>query len=132
MSEILSTFDSLLRDANYIIKINPLHLVGINGYSDNIKNTLFCWRQFYRDQTPLRFVTIENAEVDLSQQAPPSVRPRDFIGINGYRDELENSFFCWRWFNRDGEDFRVVTIEDLPEDKLSPHNGTSKIPGNLF
>jgi len=41
-----------------------------------------------------------------------SVRPSQFHGTSGYQgDDVYNGYFCWRWFERDAEKFRVLTIE---------------------
>ena len=37
---------------------------------------------------------------------PGNLRP-----VNGYEAEAKQFKFCWRWFKRDGTDFRVLTLE---------------------
>ena len=96
---------------------NPLNLIGINGYRDDLKNkTLFCWRWYKRDNNSFRVVTLEdvNVSIDFKETKykynevllPGHLRP-----VNGYEAEAKQFKFCWRWFKRDGTDFRVLTLE---------------------
>jgi hypothetical protein len=106
VEQILRNFDSF--NAAYVHP--PRSFAGINGFADSIESTLFCWRWFKYNDSDLRIVTIEDANVKFPITA--KYRPRDLKGIDGYQDGLENAYFCWRWENRNGSSYRVVTIED--------------------
>ena len=110
--------------------IKPMELCGISGYEQDIANSNFCWRWFTRDHGDrFRFVTLEENGCTCTNPAP-RFRPRDFEGTNGYATGLKYSYFCWRWMQRDGEDYKVLTIEDPPY--LSEHEGSNSItPGEL-
>jgi len=112
--------------------IKPMELCGISGYEQEIARSHFCWRWFHRDNygDDFRVITLEeNGEIP-SCTLPPHIRPRDLVGTNGFSNDLEYSFFCWRWFKRNGEDYKVLTIEDPPY--LSSHEGShSVLPKNL-
>jgi len=89
--------------------IRPLDLVGTDGYSDNISNTLFCWRWVKRENVDFRVLTIENDP--KTHALNPQFLPLQLQGINGYADAISNLKFCWRWFKRENVDFRYVTLE---------------------
>ena len=91
--------------------ITPLDFVGINGYSDELTPyTRFSWRW----HKGYRVVTLENGE-KVERSGSLTVRPRDLLGVNDFAKELEREYFCWRWFDREHENFRgrfrFVTIE---------------------
>jgi len=46
----------------------------------------------------------------------PFIHPSHLVGINNYIDDAKKCFFCWRWFKRDGVDFRIVTLEEGASD----------------
>ena len=107
--------------------IKPMELHGIHGYEQDISNSNFCWRWFRRADhgDTFRFVTLEENGNIPSCTTPPHIRPRDFCGTNDYASALKYSYFCWRWMERDGESFKVLTIEDPPY--LSEHSGSNSI-----
>ena len=51
------------------------------------------------------------------------IRPANFEGINGYHEGIGHTNFCWRWFSKNGEQYRAVTIED---DQNAAANAVSK------
>jgi len=107
--------------------IKPLELHGIGGFEQEISRSNFCWRWFHRDNhgDDFRVITLEeNGNIPSCTNAP-HLRPRDLVGTNGYYDDIEYSYFCWRWFKRNGEDYKVLTIEDPPY--LSSHSGSRSV-----
>jgi len=105
--------------------ISPLDLSGINGYETQLSNSsAFCWR-WHNDR---RVVTIEDGNYS-SQNSSVKLRPKDFLGVNGYADEISSTYFCWRWWDREhsgsSERYRFLTIEDSTHN--DPHIGTGSI-----
>ena len=97
-------------------KITPLDLLGINGYSSGLtSNSRFCWRWVkVRNGSDARVVTIEDEPSNFSSndRGFSCVRTRDLSGCLGYCDDIGSTAFCWRWVDRDGVRYRVLTIED--------------------
>jgi len=77
-----------------------------------VYNGYFCWRWFERDAEKFRVLTIEQKEDGEFCDNAATYRPLDLEGTNGYAEGLGQTAFCWRWFKRAEENFRVVTIED--------------------
>jgi len=105
-------------------QIMPLQFRGINGYADQLDKALFCWRWFPRGSDKFRVITLEDSP-DALQNVESQIRPRDLAGVHDYRDAICDTFFCWRWLDRNGTAFRVVTIEHAGGN--SHHDGASSI-----
>eukprot|EP01100_Stratorugosa_tubuloviscum_P007804 TRINITY_DN3215_c0_g1_i1.p1 TRINITY_DN3215_c0_g1~~TRINITY_DN3215_c0_g1_i1.p1 ORF type:complete len:192 (+),score=82.14 TRINITY_DN3215_c0_g1_i1:154-729(+) len=111
--------------------IHPLELKGINSYSDDIQNTHFAWRWLPRNEEKFRVVTIEDGKQKSLPQLLSWVKPLDLCGINDYCTGLNGTLFCWRWFNRDGKQIRVVTLENTFEG--NEKNGLGELlPSNFL
>ncbi|KAJ1552570.1 hypothetical protein HK096_011271 [Nowakowskiella sp. JEL0078] len=59
------------------------------------------------------------------------IRPAQLIGASDYLQGIEASYFCWRWFKRNNESYRVVTIEMNSTDSTC-HLSSSVGPKNLI
>jgi len=94
--------------------VHPSHLVGINSYIDDAKKCFFSWRWFKRgDNEDFRVITLEEGSSPYFVHSRDAyLRPLEFVGVNGYSDDISNTSFCWRWAKRNDSDFRVLTIED--------------------
>jgi len=118
-------------------KIRPINFLGVNNYRQEIGSAYFCWRWFKkygRTDQDLRMLTIE-FKLGLGHDDPylndPIIRPTDLFGINGYYDlqffNIEKSYFCWRWLEKDGIKHRVVTLENSNRDFEQSYHGTRDI-----
>mmetsp|Transcript_2697 Transcript_2697/g.3031 ORF Transcript_2697/g.3031 Transcript_2697/m.3031 type:complete len:162 (+) Transcript_2697:143-628(+) len=122
---------------NQVIKIRPGALAGINGYADEIQACYFCWRWFVDSQgVKRRVLTVEfksdTSTATMCPKVTKKLRPRDLVGINGYAKELAKSFFCWRWYTKDNNKYRVLTVEDSNQDDSTYTNNTPTIKPQDF
>jgi len=84
---------------------------GVNDFEEGLDGTAFCWRWFtLPDGNKSRVVTIEGSGHEFARNED-LLRPEYLAGTNGYSDHASEYNFCWRWFDRDGTKFRVVTLE---------------------
>ena len=144
------------RDNMAQAKIRPIELKGINGYGKDIGAAYFCWRWCVdRNDYKRRVITIEDVPSSTSSTKKPNYRyvakkiaasilrpvsgadrffrsPRDFKGKSGYSEELGKAFFCWRRLDRQGTRYRVLTLEDSPQDDAQYQNALALVrPSHL-
>lgn len=107
-------------------RVLPGDLAAINDYHTTIPNNArFCWRWFHvRNGNEYRVVTLEDGPDNSPVPGLRSIRPLDLKGVNGYSEGLTNTAFSWRQFNKNGVNYRFLTIED---NGYAPHNGSGVI-----
>lgn len=91
--------------------VRPRDFNACLGYRDSISSTCFNWRWYERDGVRYRVLTIEDGGEEHTGVSSVSVRDLAVKQNCGFYDGLGGLDFNWRWLKRDGESFRVVTIE---------------------
>lgn len=82
-------------------------------YHDELFNCIFNWRQFNRGGTAFKVVTIETLAgvAGLSYPIGNFVEPWHLTGLPEDRQDWDSLKFYWRWFQRNDDHFRVLTLE---------------------
>ncbi|CAG9335472.1 unnamed protein product [Blepharisma stoltei] len=97
-------------------RFRPVDLIAKDDFYEGIETCFFCWRYFETDSGyRLKVVTIENLQNSVPKLLFPLRRfitPNHLLAVPNFYDGLSTEVFQWRWFERENEAYRVVTLEN--------------------